>query len=315
MTAAGWELLTEANIPAQIPQLYEQADPDKPGMPVKPGDLGRYEVVFDAATMAFLLDETIGTATQLDLALGYEANNIGTSYLGPDPFALLGSYQAASPLVTITGNRSMPRGLATVKWDDEGVAPEPFTLIKDGVLVDYQTTREQAAWLAPYYQKTGKPIRSHGCAAAENALTIPMQHMPNLALAPSAAAVKLNDLVATVKDGILVTQGTTMADFQARTGLLLGTLYEIKNGRVGSALQGGAVLYDSLDLWKHVVAVGGAPTQAVIASTMFPYTAGMNKRAGWYPVKGEPPQQTSYSVQAVAATITNQAVIDPMRKA
>lgn len=317
IAGAGWELFLDAKIPEQcFSGRLAQELAQKAAIPSKPSTIGKYTLVCDGATMAALVESTLGLATQLDRALGYEANAGGTSFLD-DPLAMVGHAQVTAPLVTLTANRSAPRELATVKWDDEGVEPEPFTLIKGGVLTDFQTTREQAAWLAPYYQQRNLPVRSHGCAAAESAHVIPLQHMPNLSLEPNASAIRLEDLVADVKDGILVEGGQVMEhDFQARTGLLAGGMREIKNGRVGKALQGGAVLFTTRDLWKQIKVTGGPATQMVIGSSSFmdPLDRALGRgRAG--ESKGQPPQLTSHSVRAVAATIPNQPLIDPSRKA
>jgi TldD protein len=315
LTAAGkgWELFLDANIPEQIRSSRDRFAAEAAALAnPKPANVGRYTLVCDGATMATILDHTIGRATQIDRALGYEANASGTSFLN-DPLAMLGTFKVASPLVTVTANRTTPGQLATVKWDDEGVEPQPFTLVNQGILDDFQTTREQATWLAPYYQRMGRPVRSHGCAASEDAGFITMQHMPNLALTANTAAVDLDHLVADVKDGILVTDAHTQVDFQSRTGLLAGgKMHEIKNGRVGRPLVGGAIMYDTLDFWNHVTALGGAATQSIVASTRLP-------KAAFFPlpdlVKGQPPQSVSYSVQGAAATITQQALINPRRKA
>jgi TldD protein len=311
----GWELALDADISNQIRSAPERIAAQKAAKKnPKPIQVGRYTLVCDGATIAALLHRTIGIATQLDRAMGYEANASGTSFLN-DPSNMLGSYKLGSPLVTVSANRSMAGQLATVKWDDEGVEPQPFTLVKNGILVDYQTTREQAAWLAPYYQRTGQTVQSHGCAAAENARCITMQNMPNLQLTPAGTTAQLDDLIANVKDGILIADGRTTVDFQARTGLLGGTMHEIKNGKVGRPLEGGAVLFDTVDFWRNVANVGDSSTQTIVPFTMYPYTAMVYRFTDWYPVKGEPPQGTSYSVQAGAATITKQAIIDPRRKA
>lgn len=305
LTAAGWELFTEANIPGQLPTLHDESNPDRPVPPVKTGDIGQYDVVCDATTMAALVSATIGTAAQVDRALGYEANAGGTSYLGPDPLALLGSYQAASPVVTITANRSMPRGLATVKWDDEGITPDDFTLVKDGVLVDYQTTREQAAWLAPWYQKQGKPVRSHGCASASSALAITMQHMPNLVLEPGLTNISFDDLVADTRKGLAIIGGQVTTDFQERTGTIgtingVGMVREITNGRLGPVLTGLQALFNTTQFWKNIRAVGGASSVEQMSSG---------------DSKGEPAQSTKYSVRAVPAKIVNVDFVDPRRRA
>jgi TldD protein len=260
--------------------------------------------------MAALLDATLGLATQLDRALGYEANASGTSYVN-DPLAMLGTFQIASPLVTVTANRSAPAQLATVHWDAEGVVPEDVTLIQHGVVVDFQTTREQARWLAPYYQRAGKPIRSHGYAGVENALMTPLQMMPNLALVPGTDATQLEDLIASVPDGLVITGGTVTTDFQGRTGIIYpGKMHAIKNGRLGNVIVNGAVQFDSLDLWKKITAVGGASAMATVGheSTAFIYGGTGNGTP-----KGEPAQSTPYTVQAPAALIQGQAIIDTSR--
>jgi TldD protein len=315
----GWEVFLDAQIPEQFSsgQIREELA-QKVLLQSKPSTVGKYTLVCDGATIARILENTIGVATQLDRALGYEANAGGTSFLD-DPLTMVGQFQVASPLVTVTANRSAPQELATVKWDVEGVVPEPFPIVKEGVLVDFQTTREQAAWLAPCYQSHNLPVHSHGCAAAENAHVTPLQQMPNLALEPSPSAVGLEELVADVKDGILIEDGIVgEVDFQARTGLLSGAMREIKNGKVGNGLQGGVVLYTSQDLWKAIQAIGGTATQAVVGSSAFANFMDNDfgqiyiNRANW---KGQPSQLTSHSVRAVAATISNQALIDPSRKA
>ncbi|HXC24489.1 MAG TPA: metallopeptidase TldD-related protein [Gemmatimonadaceae bacterium] len=318
----GWEVILEAKVPEQLATMPDKLKAIGEIMKrVKPRRIGRYTVVCDGATMASLLDQTLGVATQLDRALGYEANMGGTTYLD-DPLAMVGHYAVASPLVTVTANRSAPGQLATVQWDDEGIVPEDFTLVKDGVLVDFQTTREQSAWLAPYYQQTGQPVRSHGCAAAEDATTITMQHMPNLALSPSSSEIHLEDLVADVKDGILIEGGVVaQADFQGRTGLLDGRMREITNGRLGPPIAGGSIMFDAVDFWKHVTAVGGPATELGL-TPMYDYTYKMRLTFETlmnqlYPnyFKGQPAQRTHHSVRAVAATITNQPLVDPRRRA
>lgn len=320
IAGAGWELFLDANIPEQFfsGQITQELA-RKAAIPGKPSTIGKYTLVCDGATMAALVERTLGVATQLDRALGYEANASGTSFLD-DPLAMIGHLQVTSPLVTLMGNRSAPKELATVKWDDEAVEPQPFTLIKNGLLTDFQTTREQAAWLAPYYQQHNRPVRSNGCAAAEDAHGITLQMLPNLSLEPSPSAIRLEDLVADVKDGILIERGEVgEIDSQARTGLLSGSMREIKNGRLGKTLTGGAVLFTSQDLWKAITAIGGPATQALTGATQAWTNADFFARGGWarrrQDGKGQPPQLTSHSIRAVAATIPNQPLIDPARKA
>jgi TldD protein len=314
MCGRGWELFLNADIPAQIAAV--------PGRMIAraaagetPVNVGRYTVVCDGATMASVVEQTIGVATQLDRAMGYEANASGTSYLS-NPLGMLDQIQVAAPLITVTANRSEPAQLATVKWDTEGVVPESCTLVTHGIWTDFQTTREQAAWLAPYYSKHGRAVRSHGYAAAEDALAVTMQHMPNLALEPSASAVGVNDLIASVKNGVFITSGVTQTDHQARNGTIQGgDMRQITNGRLGKYLTGGVVQFNTTEFWKNVTAVGGAPTQVVIGTSGMNYRDNIVAKLFPNPGKGQPGQITSHSVSGVAAMVVNQPFIDLRRKA
>ena len=308
--AKGWELFLEAKLPDQMEALKAEWDEAvHPTIATLPVPVGRYTLVCDGATMASLMEATVGVATQLDRALGYEANASGTSFLDA-PLTMVGQQQISTPAVTVTANRSTPEALATVQWDDEGVTPASYPLVKHGVLMDFQTTREQAAWLAPYYQKAGRPLSSRGCAAAEDAHSITLQQMPNLSLEPNPANIALTDLIADVNNGILMEEGSIDSlDFQARNGILSGRMRKIQNGRLGPNLSGGAVLFNTQPLLKKIVTVGGAATQRDQHWSQYDVLYGDARS------KGQPPQRTSHSVRAAAAIIADQAIIDPNRKA
>jgi TldD protein len=188
----------------------------------------------------------------------------------------------------------MAKGLATVKWDDEGVEPEPFTLVDQGTFVDYQTTREQAAWLTPWYQQRGQPIRSHGCAATPSALDVPLQMAPNLSLAPGTSDLTFDALVSNVKKGIAITQGAVATDFQSRNGSLYGRMIEIIDGKLGAVLMGGNVLFSSNAIWKNLQAVGGASSRET-------------RPAG--ESKGQPSRSSNYTIAAVPGHVANAVVV------
>ena len=297
---AGWEYLTTLPLADIVAREIVRIDAEKTdSLPIIPAaDIGRYDVVFSASAMGNLLNQTIGYATQLSRALGYEANGTGTSYLGPDPLQWLGK-PVAAPLVTVTTDRSASKALATVKWDDEGVVPEDFTLIKDGVLVDYQTTREQAAWLAPWYARQGQPVRSHGCAETPTALSYTMQHTPNLTLQPGAAALGVAELVKDLTRGLLVETLHVDVDFQHLNGL--GTsqrVFVVRNGKRVAQIdprQKTTIMFRAPEFWKSVRALGGPASQL----TLLPAES----------VLGFPPQATRCSIAAVPALVEQVAVV------
>src|SRR5206468_1754471 len=117
---------------------------------------------FSTETMASLLLPT-ARALELDRALGDKANADGTTFAMP-PEDMLGKYKLGTPAITITGDRSRPHANGTIGWDEEGVKPEEFALVKAGIVADYVTTRDYAPTLAAWYERVRQPVRSHGCA-------------------------------------------------------------------------------------------------------------------------------------------------------
>jgi TldD protein len=295
---AGWELILDAKIREQIPQLLADAEADL-NIPLKPVDVGRYDVVCDAATMASLVDSTLGSATEVDRTMGYEANADGVSYFGPDPFAHLGT-AVGTPLLNVTADRSMDRGLATVKWDDEGVVPETFPIVQNGMLVDLSTIREQASWMEHWYTARQQPVRSHGCAAASSAFDNVQAFTPNMTLLPGKDAIGFDELIANTKRGIAIFGGIAVMDFQSRGGTCVGGFREITNGKLGAGLLGAGTLFDSTELWKKLTALGGAESRDVAARGES---------------KGQPVQYFSRNVVAVPGSLKEMAIIDIRRKA
>ncbi len=293
----GWERMIEAKVEDQVPKLIEEAE-EYLYLKSKPVDVGRYEMVVSASVMPSLIAGTFADATQLDRALGHEANAGGTSYLGPDPMTYLGT-TIATPLFSISGDRSLPKGLATVKWDDEGVVPETFPIVKDGVFVDYQTTREQAPWLAEWYAKQQRPVRSHGCSSAASAKDMPIQNTPNLQMQPGTADVSFDDMVRNTKKGIAFVSGRAGTDFQSRTGEGAGVMREIVDGKLGEVLGGAQILFDATQLWKTLLEIGGKDSVEISSAL-----------GG----KGQPNQLNEFSIAAVPARFKDMTVIDGRRK-
>ena len=135
---------------------------------------GRYDLLIHPSNLWLTIHESIGHATELDRAIGYEANYAGTSFATPDK---LGNLKYGSSLMNVTGDRNTEHGLSTVGWDDEGVAAQRWDIVKDGVLVGYQLDRRIAAHV--------NQSRSNGCAFSDSPAHVPIQRMPNVSLQPN----------------------------------------------------------------------------------------------------------------------------------
>ena len=282
-TGAGYEALEDANLVAHLPEWVEKARELLSAEDLK--ELGQYPVVFDAAAMGAIVNATYGASLEYDRAVGYEANAGGTSYLAP-PRKLLGT-KCAPDAVTISADRTLPGGVATVHWDDDGVTPVVVPLVERGILVDYATSREFVAELTPWYQQRGVSPRSNGCAASESAFTVPMVYTPNLVLHPGPKDTTLDDLIATLDNGFVVYGGGIAMDFQQVSGRGTGAqVFRVKHGKVVAPVENAVYAFRSRELWKQLITLGGARTTAT---------------CGIAAAKGQPDQSTVHSVRAVAA--------------
>jgi len=214
-------------------------------------DPGTWDLVIDPTNLWLTIHESIGHATELDRALGYEANYAGTSFATTDK---LGSFQYGSPVMNVVGDRTSDHGLSTVGFDDEGVAAQKWDLITDGVLTGYQTDRSIAA-------KIGM-ARSNGCAFADSATHVPIQRMPNVSLQPARDSTTTTDLISRVDRGIYIVGDKSWSiDMQRYNFQFTGQrFFEIKNGQIVGQLKD--VVYQSKtpDFWGAMEAVGGEST-------------------------------------------------------
>ncbi len=243
---AGWEYVTSSPLQKSARRIAEDAVRKLRSPSVTPG---KRDLVVAPSNLWLTIHESVGHSTELDRALGYEANYAGTSFATPDK---LGKLRYGPPHLQFFADKTTPGGLATCGYDDDGVKTQRWDLIKNGVLVDYQTTREQARWIG---EKA-----SHGTCYAQDYRSFPFQRMPNVSLAPSPKEDKLDDLLAGVDDGIYVTgEGSWSIDHQRYNFQFGGQMfYEIKGGKLGGTLRDVAYQSNSLDFWSSCDAVAGS---------------------------------------------------------
>ena len=250
----GWEYLTGdafdwAGELARMPELLAQ----KAKAPsVEPG---RYDLVIDPTNLWLTIHESIGHATELDRALGYEAAYAGTSFATLDQ---LGTLQYGSPVMQVTGDRTVPHGLATIGWDDEGVEAQEWDIVRDGVLVGYQLDRRMARQNAAALGVS----RSNGCAFADSPGHVPVQRMANVNLQPAADGPSTEGLIAQVERGIYVVGDKSWSiDMQRYNFQFTGQrFYEIRDGRLVGQLRDVAYQATTTDFWGSMEAVGGPQT-------------------------------------------------------
>lgn len=246
----GWEYLEGIgwDWDSEISQLPDYLAEKVKSPSVKPGAM---DLVIDPTNLWLTIHESIGHATELDRALGYEANYAGTSFATIEK---LGEFKYGSPIMNVTGDRTAQHGLSTVAFDDEGVSAQKWNLIKDGILVGYQTDRSIASKIAME--------RSNGCAFADSALHTPIQRMPNVSLQPGTDDTTTQDLIADVESGIYIVGDKSWSiDMQRFNFQFTGQrFHEIKNGKIVGQLKDVAYQSKTPDFWGAMRRLGGANT-------------------------------------------------------
>jgi TldD protein len=237
-----YPLLEEARVAAEEAVAMHKA---------KPAPAGQKTLILHPTNLWLTIHESVGHPTELDRALGYEANFAGTSFLTTDK---LGKFEFGSKLVNLVADKTQEGAMATCGYDDDGVKTSRWHLVKDGIFVDYQTTRDQAHLI-------GQKL-SHGCSYADSWASIPFQRMPNVSLEPGPKDLSENDILSATDDGVYVKGDASYSiDHQRYNFQFSGqTFWEVKNGKIMTQLRDLAYQSNTPDFWKSCDMVGGRST-------------------------------------------------------
>ena len=281
----GWEAIVGIPFAADAEQAVADAIMM---MNAKDPDVGRYDLVLDSSAVSTAFNSSIVNALEFDRVLGYEMHAGGTSYLAP-PEEVLGQFSYNNPMLNVRATGSAPRAGGMYKWDVEGVAPADYPLIREGVLVDYFTTREFAPRLEWWYRRNGMPVESRGTAGSQGSVLIQLV-APSIAIMdPGEEDVTIEEMIAETEDGIYIHRGgfasvdPSMLNMQFSAG---GMAHEIRDGKLGEPLNQPNFLARTPDFWRSMDMIGGQST--------FSYQGGGT-------VKGDPFQQIGRTVGAAAA--------------
>jgi TldD protein len=289
----GWEYIESLDLPGHAAE-WAQVAVEK--LSARTVDAGRYDLILQPTNLWLTIHESIGHPTELDRAMGFEANFAGTSFVNP-PEKMIGKLKYGQPLMNIQGDRTQDHSVGLCAWDDEGVPADKWLIIDKGIFREYQTTREQAAWVAPL---TGTK-HSHGCSYADSWDSVQFQRMPNVSLLPSEKDTTLNDIIAATDRGIMIrNRGSWSIDHQRYNFSFSGqAFYEIKGGKVGAMLKDVAYQAITPVFWNSMDMIGGKSS----------YWLGGTFSDG----KGEPSQSNSISHGCPPARFRDVNIIDTGR--
>ncbi|MCC3244777.1 TldD/PmbA family protein [Methylocystis sp. WRRC1] len=247
---AGWEYVLGAGLVAEAARAGEEARAKLTAKPVTAGDC---DIIIDPTNLWLTIHETVGHSTELDRALGWEANFAGTTFVKP---AMLNNLRFGSELMTIVADRSQPGALSTIGYDDDGAPAElsEFAIVEKGVFRNFQMALGQAHLIGL--------SASNGCAYADSPTAFPIQRMPNISLKPNPDKCSLDDLVSGIENGIYVVGAGSWSIDQQRDNFQFGgqLFYEIKNGKLGEMLRDGAYQGRTTQFWNSLDGLGDAST-------------------------------------------------------
>lgn len=289
----GWEYIESLDLPGHAAEWASVAVEKVKAKSVEPGV---YDLIILPTNLWLTIHESIGHPTELDRAMGYEANFAGTSFINP-PEKMIGKLKYGPEMMNIRGDRTQQYSVGLCGWDDEGVPADDWLIVEKGIFKEYQTTREQAPWVAGL---TGTK-RSHGCSYADSWSSVQFQRMPNVSLMPNEKDVTLNDIIGATDRAIMIRNiGSWSIDHQRYSFSFSGqAFYEIKNGKVNGMLKDVAYQAMTPVFWNSMDMLGGKST----------YWLGGTFSDG----KGEPSQSNSISHGAVPARFRNVDVINTAR--
>ncbi|MBC5809725.1 MAG: TldD/PmbA family protein [Candidatus Eremiobacteraeota bacterium] len=238
--SGGWEIVEAARLADNAARIGEEADRllDAPQCPA-----GEMDVILGGSQVSLQIHESCGHAAELDRIMGWEANFSGTSFLDPK---LLGTLRYGSDKVSIVIDNLIPRGLATIAYDDEGTKSVRSDIVRDGLLVGFEMSRETA-------QAIGR--ESNACVRAQTWGHVPMIRMCNLNLLPGD--VPFDALFDGIKEGVYMESNRSWSIDDHRLNFQFGCEigWEIRNGKRGRLLKNPTYAGVTPQFWNSCDAV------------------------------------------------------------
>ncbi len=243
MGSRGWELVEELDLPAEAERIAAEAASllRAPHFPT-----GHFDIIIEGAQLALQLHESCGHPIELDRVLGTEASFAGTSFLTVDK--LHSNYRYGSEHVTITADATLPGGLGSLAYDDEGVPGQRTEIVSEGIFGGYLTSRETAPRIGQV---------SQGAMRADGWARTPLIRMTNVNLLPGDWS--LDEMIADTQHGFLLCTNTSWSIDDRRLNFQFGTeaAFEIRDGEVGALHRNATYTGITPEFWGACDAVAG----------------------------------------------------------
>lgn len=238
----GWEHIQELDLLGNAERVAREAcallkAPQCPS--------GVMDVILEGSQLALQIHESCGHPIELDRVLGMEAGMVGTSFLTLDK---KGSFRYGSSAVNIVADATIPGANGSFGYDDDGVKAQRVDIVRDGIFVDYLTSRETAGVLGQ---------RSNGANRAVSWNRIPLVRMTNINLEPGDYT--LDEIIRTTKHGIYMDLNRSYSIDDRRYNFQFGTEvgWEIEDGSIKRMVKNPTYTGNTPEFWNSCDAISG----------------------------------------------------------
>jgi TldD protein len=244
----GWESIEKLDLPGNALRVGEEA---VALLTAEQCPSGVTTVILGPTQLALQVHESCGHPIELDRVFGTEASFAGTSFLTTEKF---GNFRYGSDVVNLTADATIPGGLGTFGWDDEGVPAQRVPIVRGGMFVGYLTSRETAQQLREMVGDDA-PETSGGTMRADGWNRIPIIRMTNVNLEPGEW--EFDDLIADTDDGLYMEMNKSWSIDDKRLNFQFGTevAYEIKGGKLGRLFKNATYTGITPEFWGNCDAI------------------------------------------------------------
>jgi TldD protein len=240
--SGGWEHLVEMDLPSQGARLRDEslALCDAPPCPG-----GSRTLVLGGSQLMLQIHESVGHPNELDRVFGHEVDLAGSSFANPE---MIGGFRYGSPEVNLIADSTIPGGLDTRGFDDEGVPSGRFPVVEKGIFQGFHTSREWAGRLGE--------TSSRSTSRAEGWFNPPIIRITNLSLMPGTWAFE--DLIADCEDGAIFADTVKMWSIDQRRLNFQFTCeiaWEIRDGKLDRILRNPTYQGRTPEFWGSCDAV------------------------------------------------------------
>jgi TldD protein len=242
IAAAGWEHIAKLGLIEEAERTATEAV-ELLSAPDCPSEVTT--LVLDSGQMELQVHESIGHAVELDRVLGMEESYAGSSFVSPGD---RGKLRYASDLVSITADATIPGGLGSFGWDDEGVPAQRVPIIVDGTFQDFISSRETAGAIGG---------TSTGAMRADGWGNLPLIRMTNINIEPGEGSFA--DIIGDTKDGIFMATNQSWSIDDKRVNFQFGCeiAWRIKAGKLTQMYRNPNYTGITTEFWRSCDAVGG----------------------------------------------------------